>query len=402
MVHRLIEELESGTKGTVTQKRIIAYLMHTHFSTIPDLAREIDLSVPTVTKFVMEMVESGYIVNYGKQETSEGRPPNVYGLNPGSAYTIGVDIRAFCLHIGLMNFTGDIVDSEMGLECCLENSPASLETLVEHIRNFIDRHESVKNKILQVGVNISGRVNPEEGYSYSMFNFEERPLSEVLSDKLGIPVRIDNDTRAMAYGEMLKGVVKAEKDIVFINVSWGLGAAFIIDGKMYEGRSGFSGEFGHFSVFDNEIICRCGKKGCLETEVSGQALHRLLCEKVKGGQNSILAKKILSSTEEVTLEEIVEATNKEDMLCIELVEEIGRKLGRYLAGLINLFNPELVVIGGTLARTEDYILQPVKTAVRKYSLNLVNRDSAIVLSKLQNKAGVVGACLLARNSLFEV
>ncbi len=402
MVHRLIEELESGTKGTVTQKRIIAYLMHTHFSTIPDLAREIDLSVPTVTKFVMEMVESGYIVNYGKQETSEGRPPNVYGLNPGSAYTIGVDIRAFCLHIGLMNFTGDIVDSEMGLECCLENSPAGLETLVEHIRNFIDRHESVKNKILQIGVNISGRVNPEEGYSYSMFNFEERPLSEVLSDKLGIPVRIDNDTRAMAYGEMLKGVVKAEKDIVFINVSWGLGAAFIIDGKMYEGRSGFSGEFGHFSVFDNEIICRCGKKGCLETEVSGQALHRLLCEKVKGGQNSILAKKILSSTEEVTLEEIVEATNKEDMLCIELVEEIGRKLGRYLAGLINLFNPELVVIGGTLARTEDYILQPVKTAVRKYSLNLVNRDSAIVLSKLQNKAGVVGACLLARNSLFEV
>ena len=402
MVHRLIEELESGTKGTVTQKRIIAYLMHTHFSTIPDLAREIDLSVPTVTKFVMEMVESGYIVNYGKQETSEGRPPNVYGLNPGSAYTIGVDIRAFCLHIGLMNFTGDIVDSEMGLECCLENSPAGLETLVEHIRNFIDRHESVKNKILQVGVNISGRVNPEEGYSYSMFNFEERPLSEVLSDKLGIPVRIDNDTRAMAYGEMLKGVVKAEKDIVFINVSWGLGAAFIIDGKMYEGRSGFSGEFGHFSVFDNEIICRCGKKGCLETEVSGQALHRLLCEKVKGGQNSILAKKILSSTEEVTLEEIVEATNKEDMLCIELVEEIGRKLGRYLAGLINLFNPELVVIGGTLARTEDYILQPVKTAVRKYSLNLVNRDSAIVLSKLQNKAGVVGACLLARNRLFEV
>ena len=402
MVHRLIEELESGTKGTVTQKRIIAYLMHTHFSTIPDLAREIDLSVPTVTKFVMEMVESGYIVNYGKQETSEGRPPNVYGLNPGSAYTIGVDIRAFCLHIGLMNFTGDIVDSEMGLECCLENSSACLDTLVEHIRNFIDRHESVKNKILQVGVNISGRVNPEEGYSYSMFNFEERPLSEVLSDKLGIPVRIDNDTRAMAYGEMLKGVVKAEKDIVFINVSWGLGAAFIIDGKMYEGRSGFSGEFGHFSVFDNEIICRCGKKGCLETEVSGQALHRLLCEKVKGGQNSILAKKILSSTEEVTLEEIVEATNKEDMLCIELVEEIGRKLGRYLAGLINLFNPELVVIGGTLARTEDYILQPVKTAVRKYSLNLVNRDSAIVLSKLQNKAGVVGACLLARNSLFEV
>ena len=97
----------------------------------------------------------------------------------------------------------------------------------------------------------------------------------------------------------------------------------------------------------------------------------------------------------------MEATNKEDILCIELVEEIGRKLGRYLAGLINLFNPELVVIGGTLALTEDYILQPIKTAIRKYSLNLVSKDSAVVLSKLQAKAGVIGACLLSRSKLFE-
>ena len=234
-----------------------------------------------------------------------------------------------------------------------------------------------------------------------MFNFEERPLAEILGEKIGIPVNIDNDTRAMAYGELLKGAVKGEKDIVFINISWGLGSAFIIDGKIYTGRSGFSGEFGHFSVFDNEIICRCGKKGCLETEVSGSALHRILCEKVKSGQSSILSKRILTGETSVTLEEIVDATNKEDILCIELVEEIGRKLGRYLAGLINLFNPELVVIGGTLALTEDYILQPIKTAIRKYSLNLVSKDSAVVLSELQAKAGVIGACLLSRSKLFE-
>ena len=100
-----------------------------------------------------------------------------------------------------------------------------------------------------------------------MFNFEERPLADILHEKIGIPVSIDNDTRAMAYGEMLKGVVKGDKDIVFINLSWGLGSALIFDGKIYTGHSGFSGEFGHFSVFDNEIICHCGKKGCLETEV---------------------------------------------------------------------------------------------------------------------------------------
>lgn len=340
-------------------------------------------------------------MNYGKQETSEGRPPNLYGLNPDSAYMVGVDIKASCLNIGLMNFTGDMVDIQMGVECRLSNTLESLEELTRHICNFIDKHKTIRERILQVGVNISGRVNPEEGYSFSMFNFEERPLAEILGERIGIPVSIDNDTRAMAYGELLKGAVKGEKDIVFINISWGLGSAFIIDGKIYTGRSGFSGEFGHFSVFDNEIICRCGKKGCLETEVSGSALHRILCEKVKSGQSSILSKRILTGETSVTLEEIVEATNKEDILCIELVEEIGRKLGRYLAGLINLFNPELVVIGGTLALTEDYILQPIKTAIRKYSLNLVSKDSAVVLSKLQAKAGVIGACLLSRSKLFE-
>lgn len=401
MVHKLIEGLGNGTKNMLTQKRIITYLMHNHSSTIPDLAKDIDLSIPTVTKFVMELVEEGYIINYGKQETSEGRPPNLYGLNPDSAYMVGVDIKAFCLNIGLMNFTGDMVDIQMGIECRLDNTLESLDLLIQHICTFIEKHKNIRDRILQVGVNISGRVNPEEGYSFSMFNFEERPLAEILTEKIGIPVSIDNDTRAMAYGELLKGVVKGEKDVVFINLSWGLGSAFIIDGKIYTGRSGLSGEFGHFNVFDNEIICRCGKKGCLETEVSGSALHRILCERVKNGQTSILSKRILTGDAPLTLEEIVEATNREDILCIELVEEIGRKLGRYLAGLINLFNPELVVIGGTLALTEDYILQPIKTAIRKYSLNLVSKDSAVVLSKLQAKAGVVGACLLSRSKLFE-
>lgn len=162
-----------------------------------------------------------------------------------------------------------------------------------------------------------------------------------------------------------------------------------------------SGEFGHFNVFDNEILCHCGKRGCLETEVSGAALHRKLIQCVQDGKQSILSKRILHGDAPLTLDEIISATNREDLLCIELVEEIGQKLGRYLAGLINLLNPELVIIGGVLAQTGDYILQPIKSAVRKYSLNLVNKDSVITLSKLLDKAGVIGACMLSRRSMFE-
>jgi len=101
------------------------------------------------------------------------------------------------------------------------------------------------------------------------------------------------------------------------------------------------------------------------------------------------------------LDEIIATVNKEDPLCIEIVEEIGQKLGKQIAGLINIFNPELVIIGGTLSLTDDYITQPIKTAVRKYSLNLVNKDSAIATSKLKDKAGIIGACMLARSRMFE-
>lgn len=226
-------------------------------------------------------------------------------------------------------------------------------------------------------------------------------MADVLSEKLGYKVTIDNDTRAMTYGEYMQGCVKGEKDIIFVNVSWGVGIGIIIDGKIYTGKSGFSGEFGHMNAYDNEIICHCGKKGCLETEASGSALHRILLKRIQSGESSILSTRITTEENPITLDEIIAAVNKEDLLCIEIVEEIGQKLGKQIAGLINIFNPELVIIGGTLSLTGDYITQPIKTAVRKYSLNLVNKDSAIITSKLKDKAGIVGACMLARSRMFE-
>lgn len=399
--HHLLLEIARGAKSAVTKKRIITYYMYNRSSTIPDLAKELDLSVPTVTKFITEMCEEGFIVNYGKLETGEGRPPTLYGLNADSGYFIGVDVRKTDFNIGLMNFTGDIIDEWLNVPFRLVNTPEALNMLCGQIQAFIDDNATLRDKILQVGVNISGRVNPDLGYSFSLFNFEERSLNEVLTEKIGIPVSIDNDTRAMTYGECMKGVVKGEKNIVFVNLSWGLGVGLVINGQLYAGKSGFSGELGHFSVFDNEILCHCGKKGCLETEVSGMALYRKLCEQVAEGKSSILSERILAAKESVTLDDIIKATNKEDLLCIELVEEIGMLLGRYLAGVINLLNPELVIIGGSLSAIEDYILLPVKGAIRKYTLNLVNKDSSVVLSKLKNKAGMIGACLLVRSKLFE-
>lgn len=375
--------------------------MHNGGSTIPDLARELELSVPTVTKFINEMYDDGYINDYGKLETSSGRHPSLYGLNPESGYFIGVDIKRFALNIGLINFKGEMMELKMDIPYKFRNTMEALEELCVLIREFIRETGIDDRKILNISVNISGRVNPESGYSFSTFNFSERPLAEILKEKIGYSVCIDNDTRAMTYGEHVQGCVNGEKNILFVNISWGLGIGIVIDGKIYTGKSGFSGEFGHINAFDNEILCHCGKKGCLETETSGSALYRILLERIAGGENSILSERVTETGNPLTLDEIITAVEKEDLLCIEIVEEIGQKLGRQIAGLISIFNPELVIIGGTLSLTGDYIIQPIKTAVRKYSLNLVNKDAVIIPSKLKSKAGVVGACMLARSRVFE-
>ncbi len=400
MAHQLLKEFEKGSKNSLIKKRIITHYIQNGCSTITDLSKELDLSVPTVTKFIDEMCESGYLNVYGKLETNGGRHPNLYGLNPESGYFIGVDIKHNSIQIGLINFKGDMVEKKLNIPFVYTNSQESLQSLANIIVKFIKNLSIDPEKILNVNINVSGRVNTESGYSYSLFNFEERPLTEVLEEKIGCNVSIENDTRAMTYGEYLMGNVHGEKDIIFVNVSWGLGIGIILDGKIYAGKSGFAGEFGHVVCYDNEVLCHCGKKGCLETEASGTALYRKLKERMENGEISSLSSRI-KEKDALTLEDIISATNKDDVMCIEIVEEIGNKLGKHIAGLINILNPELVIIGGVLSLTGDYILQPIKTAIRKYSLNLVNRDTVVALSKLGDKAGLIGSCLIARSRLFE-
>lgn len=399
MVKNHLFKSDKSPKNIQIKKEIISHFINTGNDTISELAKELDLSVPTVTKFIVELIDQGMIAEFGKIQTPGGRHPIVYGLNPSSAYFVGADMSRHHLNIALMDFTGRLVENEMGIAYTYQNTTESFDLLCGHLQNFIDRTGEIKKKIYHINLNISGRVNPETGYSYSSFYFSEEPISEILSSKLHYPVSIDNDTRAMAYGEYMKGVVENEKNVIFVNVSWGLGIGIIIDGKPYYGKSGFSGEFGHFPIFDNEIICHCGKKGCLETEASGLAIHRMVIERIKQGESSILTQKV-KNLDQLTLTQIIEATNNEDPLCIEIVEEVGYKLGRYIAGLINIFNPELVVIGGQVAETEGFIMLPIRSSVKKHSLNLVNKDTKIVTSKLKNKAGIIGACMIARSRLF--
>ena len=398
---KFLDDIKAGIRSASLKKDIICYYINNGDNTLADLGKELDLSVPTVTKMVGELIDDGIVMDFGKIETPGGRRPNIYGLNQNSGYFIGVDICHSHVNIGITDFKGELISDELSIPFIESQPQERFQRLCEIITQFIHNSKVPKHKILSMGINISGRVNTLTGHSYSSFYFDERPLTEMFENELNINVSIDNDSRAMTYGEYIKGCVNGEKNVLYVNVSWGLGLGIIVGGQLYYGKSGFSGEFGHIPAFGNEILCHCGKKGCLETEASGLALHRKFLEKLHSGHSSLLTQKSgYNPNAPISLNDIIEVALQEDMLAIELIEEVGNSLGKHIAGLINLFNPELVVIGGTLAYAGDYLMLPLRSAIRKYSLNLVSKDSTIKVSKLGEKAGLLGASLLARSKFI--
>lgn len=389
----------SDTKNNLQKKQILQLCIKEGNFSLADLSKELNLSIPTTTRLTEELIESGFLEDMGKQDTNGGRRPSIYGLKPSAGYFVGTDIGKSTVSICITDFKGNTIAFYSNLPFRVESSETSFRELCNVIKKQITKSGVKQNNVLAYGVNLSGRVNNETGYCFTYFIGEDRPIASLFEEEFNTPVFVENDSRAMTYGEFICDGGNSEKDMLFLNVTWGLGMGMVIDGKLSYGKSGFSGEIGHFPMMNNGQICHCGKTGCLETAASGFAAHRIVMQKLKNGQASILSEKY-SKGEDIALDDILNAALEDDVLAIEALEEIGTNLGRAIAGLINIFNPELVVIGGKIARVQDYILLPIKSAVQKHSLSLINKDTRIKLSKLGDKAGAVGACMLSRSKLL--
>ena len=389
------------SKNSALKKKIIGLCINDGDFSIAELSKEPNTSIPTITKLVGELIDEGFLEDLGKSGTSGGRRPSIFGLNSAAGYFVGTDIKRHHISIAIANFKGKIIDFQEDIPYTLECSEASADELCERIRQYIRQAGINSEDVLSYGFNLTGRVNHETGYSFTYFIGEDKPLKTLLEEKMNAPVSIENDSRAMAYGEYICGEANKENNFLFINLSWGLGMGMIIDGRLSYGKSGFSGEIGHFPLLENDVICQCGKVGCLETGASGSAVHRIFLEKLQEGKASVLSAKY-SRGEEITLDDILDALVEEDVLAIESIEEIGSTLGRAIAGLINIFNPELVIIGGRLSVAEEYLMLPIKSAINKHSLNIVSRDTVVKFSRLGKKAGAYGACMLSRSHMLNL
>ncbi len=386
-------------KNMNLKKNIIQFLDKHDLATISEIGKELNVSTPKIISTINELLEENLLHDNGKIESTGGRRANQFKLATGSVFFMGVEVSKYHISLGLMDLNKNLLQKPSNIPFKLKNSQDSLEKLIEIINEFINATSIPKSKILRIGINLTGRINQVTGHNYNFFQFTDLPIREIIEKAIDIKTLIDNDSRAMAFAEYCSGIVEKEKNILFINLDYGIGLGIIINGEIYYGKSGFSGEFGHNPIYDNEMICQCGKKGCLETEASGFAVVRNIQDKLRAGVGSILQREH-KKIEEITLEEIVMACNQDDTLAIECVSAVGEKLGKAVASLINIFNPELVILGGLLSTTNEYIRLPIKSSLNKYSASLVNNDTQLKTSKLGLSAGVMGACLLVRRTIF--
>lgn len=392
-----------GMESTYRKSRffIIRKIISDGSVTVPDVADATGLSTTTISKFIARMKSEKLLKdNKIEKDGKRGRRALSYNISNDSFYFIGVDVKAYELGLGLMGFAGEMVKMEVDKNYVFENTRDNLDYICGKVKEFAG---SSGMNIAGVNFNLSGRVDSHRGTSYSVFNFEESrdiSLAEYLGEVLGLPVTIENDTKSMAFGDYL-AYNRPWGNVLYVNVGWGLGLGIIIDGKLYYGADGYSGELGHVHAYENNILCHCGQKGCLETEVSMKAVLRKLQERLHSGESSFLTGKYRRG-EKISPDDIISAADRGDQLCTELISTAANELGKQMSGMLNLFNPDCIILGGKLATaTSYYFQQHVTAAIRQYSLKLMSHNVQIVNSKLGDKAGIIGACMIARNFYLE-
>jgi len=227
------------------------------------------------------------------------------------------------------------------------------------------------------------------------------PVAEVFRTKFGLEVLIENDAKARAFAELRFGLAHAKKNVLAIHLDWGIGLGIIVNGKLYKGRDGFAGEFGHLPMVDNGILCKCGKQGCLETIASGTAIVRMAKEGMKAGRSSFLGQLMEEDPNNVEIRKVVQAAVMGDQYSISILANVGHWLGKGLAYLIQIFNPELIILGGRMSEANQFILPPIQQSIQIFCNPELSNEIEIKVSELGSQAGIQGVAALVLERILD-
>lgn len=311
-------------------------------------------------------------------------------------YYIGIDLGGTNIAAGIVDENGKILaqDSVPTLaERPIEEIVADMAAVSKKVT--ADAGLSVSD-IKAIGIGCPGSVVNETGtiaYSNNI-KMKNVPLAKLLQEHIDLPVNIENDANAAAFGEyVING--KGAKDFVFITLGTGVGGGIIIDGKIYRGFNGAGAELGHMTLVHNGVPCSCGKNGCWEAYASVTALIRQTTEAIKNEPNGLMAK-LAADEGKVSGRTSFDAAKQGDAAAKAVVEQYTRYVADGIVSMVNLFQPERLVIGGGISKEGDYLLNPIKAFVEENDYNKYLARTQIEIATLYNDAGIIGAALSAR------
>ncbi|EMT37919.1 ROK family transcriptional regulator [Thermoanaerobacter thermohydrosulfuricus] len=363
-----------------------------------DIAKETNLTPPTVTNIVNKLIAENIVMEYKVGESNGGRPPVLIKLNPDFMSIIVIHISTYNLH----QYT---LDAELKTKKKEKNSIRGLkqEEVLELLTSVLDKaiKESPQN-VSGIGIVVRGPVKMKEGISVFAPNIGWRnvPLKSIVEEKFGVSTYVINDVRAMALGEFHMGKAKDVENMIFLKVGYGIGSAILINGRIYTGASDGAGEIGHTTIDVAGPQCSCGNYGCFEALASEKALVNLVVKSIKEGMDSIVYQMAEGMLDSVTPEMIYEAAKLNDKLAVNALKTIGRYLGIGIANTINTFNPELILIGGGIVQARELIEDIIIETAKKRTFENSFSSCRIAFAELGDDATLIGAANMVMDEVL--
>ncbi len=397
-----LDELTGVNRKKHIQKiKIIKYLYVHGSKSNADICSRLKISSPTSLGIINELTEEGLVEKQGKGKSIGGRKPDLFGIKDNSLFVLGIELGKYKTKMCIFNNNNVSITDIVTFPPQLDNEPGTPDHLYQQATNLITSSGIDPLKLIGIGINMPGLVDSKNGINYTYLNFGEKSIRQILEEKFNRPVYIENDAKAVALAEHRFGLAKGKRDALVIFLDWGIGLGIIQDGKLYRGSSGFAGEFSHIPFTENGQLCRCGKQGCLETIASGTALARMVKDGIINGRTSLLTSLAENDLDNIEPDMVVDAANKGDQYAINLLSEIGMNLGKGLSILIQLFNPETIILGGRIAEAREYLTTPIQQSLNIYCMPQLREKTSIVTSELGQTVGIMGAVAMVMENIFE-
>ena len=297
----------------------------------------------------------------------------------------------FSTRIAIVDVNNSFVKDVECFDFNLYDVNTSADYLIEKINDFIDNSGISKKEIYGIGIAMPGFFDISTGTNKTFLKNDGKSLRDYISEFTGFPTFIDNDSSAIALAELKFGVGRTKKEIMVINIGWGIGLGMIVNGKIFRGFSGFAGEFSHIPLFKNGRICSCGKRGCLETEVSLIIIEQKAQKAISAGEYSTIT---ANENGKVTISSILAEANKGDHLAIKLISEAGFYIGQGIAVLIHIMNPQSIVLSGKGSEAGKVWLAPIQQALNELCIPALLNNTEVILSPLGSNAQLIGAAAL--------